>query len=874
MSSLSSTVSSDHWWQRITHTSVKNKILISSLMLAIMPVIAANTFLGERAIDEGTIIATDQTHKLLGALRDSKKEELINYFNGLKNELSAIAASSGTVQAMLNFERTLMDYSDDYGDREPPSALELEGYRKQLMRYYSREYSKFYAQKNAGERPDLKAIASGLDDVATALQFRYIKSNTQSVDEKDKMLEPIADRLPYDAFHKQNHPGYRKLIQKLGFRDLYLVDAKSSRIIYSVKKHSDYAMKLSGTALENTPLGRLYRRLKENPSLTFALENFNDYGPSYHALTGFAGVPVYETVAKDDTLRNIKKDAFYGQRLVGYLIVQLSDSVITDILTNHQGWADVGLGKTGEVYLVNEDNRLASDVRPFLEHREDFARNMKNKGISDTALEQMRVNGSSTGKIDIHSESVRRALQGASGIVNEVNYLGDKVLTAYSPISIYGLNWAILAQMSLREAMAPVAELKQAISSTAWTVALIVIFVAILLAIILARQLTRPLAVIEDTVKRLNEGDYDARCQLKTGDEYQSLGDAINAMVDERAEFLRSEEASKALNQNIIRVLEAVSELSERNLTVNVPVTEDIIGPVADSLNLMTEEISDMMRSVQKISDDVGASSDSLAHLADDVNTLSGEERKELVRMVNRLAEASQSLSDISEIARSSNDIAQQARQHVQLAHNTVGRAATGMHDIREVIHETEKRIKRLGERSQEISSITDIINTIAERTHVLSINASIQAAAAGDAGRGFSVVAEEVQRLAESSRHATAQIATLVKNIQIETLDASETMSRAIEQVVSGSKLADEARRIMRESDQITEQMAEAMARIARDSTEQANIGQSLRQDAEGLHGKSEQTSEKIRAQYQETRQLTNFALQLRQSIGSFKLS
>jgi methyl-accepting chemotaxis protein len=874
MSSLLSKNSSNWWWQRIMRTSVKNKILVSSLVLAVLPVIAANTFLGERAINKGTTIATDQAHQLLGALRDTKKTQLINYFDGLKNELSAIAGSSGTAQAEINFNDTLMDYSDDYGDREPPTALELKGYRKQLLSYYSGEYSEVFTQKSAGESLNMKALASGLDDVATALQFRYIKSNSLPVDEKEKLLEPISDQLPYDVFHKQNHPGYHKLINKLGFRDLYLVDAASSRIVYSVKKGSDYAMKLSGTALEQTPIGKLYQRLKENPSLEFAVENFTDYGPAYHALTGFAGVPIYETVAKDNTLRNIKSNAFYGQRLVGYLIVQLSDSVITDILTNHQGWANVGLGKTGEVYLINKDNKLASDVRPFLENQETFAARMKQKGVSDAVLDHMRTNGSSTGQLEINSASTKQALQGQSGIINESNYLGNEVVTAFTPISVYGLNWAILAQMSLRAAMAPVVALDQAISNTAWMVALIVIFIAIILAILLARQLTRPLGMIESTVNQLNQGYYNARCQVKTGDEYQSLGDAINAMVDERAEFLRSEEASKTLNKNIIQVLEAVSELSERNLTVNVPVTEDIIGPVADSLNLMTEEISDMMRSVQKISDDVGTSSESLAHLADDVHSLSTEERQKLEHMVSRLAEASHSLTDISEVARHSNEIAQNARQHVQQAHNTVGRAASGMHDIREVIHETEKRIKRLGERSQEISGITDIINTIAERTHVLSINASIQAAAAGDAGRGFSVVAEEVQRLAESSRGATAQIATLVKNIQIETLDASETMARAIEQVVSGSQLADEAGRIMHESDLITEQLAEAMERIAKDSTDQANIGQTLRQDAENLRGKSEQTSEKIRAQHQETGQLTSFALQLRQSIGSFKLS
>jgi len=857
--------------KKLGRLSVKTKILISSLTLAVIPVLVSNMFLGERAIHDSTVIATSQANQLLSALRDTKNAQLIDYLNSLKKQLSAVAASSGTIQATNDFSKTVLDF----GDIDPPSERELAGYSKAVRNYFTGDYSKAYSSLNAGEQVDIEKIMpkADVDTAFTWLQYRYVKLNPNKVGEKKKMLRNMLDQLPYDDHHARYHPGFSKLIEELDFRDLYLINIKSDRVVYSVNKGADYAMRLSGTQLEKTSIGKLYNRIKNNPDTAFAVEDFNDYIPDFHRLSGFAGVPIYETIKKNNTLTNIEKNDFYGKRLIGVLIVQFSDAVITNLLTNQQNWAGVGLGKTGEVYLANQNKKAASDLRPFLENADSFDKAMKLRGLTDDDIDRMKSNGSSAGAVEVHAKSVDLALSGKQGVIEEKNYLGQPVLTAYSLLNAYGLKWAILAQMGTKEALAPVQDMDEAITKTSWTVAAVVIVIAIMLAIFFARLITAPLESIEGTVRRLNKGQFEARCRITTGDEYQSLGDAIDTMVDERAQFLRSEEASKLLNKHIIKVLEAVSELSERNLTVNVPVTEDIIGPVADALNLMTEEISDMIRHVRKISDDVGTSSETLSHLAEDVDVLSKEERGELEKMVARLSDASHSLSEISEVATHSNNVAQKARDHVQQAHDTVKHAASGMHDIREVIHETEKRIKRLGERSQEISGITDIINTIAERTHVLSINASMQAAAAGEAGRGFSVVADEVQRLAESSRNATAQIATLVKNIQVETLDASETMSRTIEQVIAGTKLADEAGRIMQQSDEITAQLAETMHTIAKQSTDQANLGLELRKDAEGLRSKSEQTTSKIQAQNRETDQLTNFASQLQKSIATFKL-
>jgi methyl-accepting chemotaxis protein len=195
------------------------------------------------------------------------------------------------------------------------------------------------------------------------------------------------------------------------------------------------------------------------------------------------------------------------------------------------------------------------------------------------------------------------------------------------------------------------------------------------------------------------------------------------------------------------------------------------------------------------------------------------------------------------------------------------------MSEIRETIHETEKRIKRLGERSQEISGIVDIINNIAERTHVLALNASMQAAAAGEAGRGFSVVADEVQRLAESSRNATSQISALVKNIQVETNDTIATMDKTIEQVVDGSRLAERAGEQMKDTQDTTANLVKVVEQIAMASQQQARISNELREHALSIQSSSEETGRQLEEQVEETDRLVEYARQLIESVRVFTL-
>ena len=316
-----------------------------------------------------------------------------------------------------------------------------------------------------------------------------------------------------------------------------------------------------------------------------------------------------------------------------------------------------------------------------------------------------------------------------------------------------------------------------------------------------------------------------------------------------------------------------MSQLSQRDLTIKVPVTEDMTGPVADALNLLTDETAKVLRGVIRISEDVAVASDKVKAQSDTVIAVADDERQAVEQTATDLASAADAMKQIAELAQTCNATAETAMKTTQAALQTVTSTVNGINSTRDTIRETEKRIKRLGERSQEISGVVNLINTIAERTHILALNASMHAASAGEAGRGFAVVADEVQRLAENAREATSQISTLVSNIQIETADTASTMNTAISQVVDGSKLAEQAGDQMKRTQETTADLVAAVQQIASRSQDQARMSSELLSRAQQIQEGTRQTSQQLNEQTVQTTNLVWYARNLLSSVRVFRL-
>jgi len=392
--------------------------------------------------------------------------------------------------------------------------------------------------------------------------------------------------------------------------------------------------------------------------------------------------------------------------------------------------------------------------------------------------------------------------------------------------------------------------------------------------IIITRGITRSLDRLQQTVDDVAAGELEARAGLTTGDELGALGRAFDSMLDERlSTFSEAQRQNELLNRAVIDLLEAVYRLTQKDLTVKLPVTEDVTGPVADALNMMTAATVEVLQDVLAVAGSVADTSQRVKIQSDSVVAVAAEEQQQVEQAATDFAEASATMARIAVLAKHCDSAAVLAIQSTERAQKTVLGTVSGINNARDTIRETEKRIKRLGERSQEITRVVNLINTIAERTHILALNASMHAASAGEAGRGFVVVADEVQRLAESARQATLEISTLVNNIQTETADTAATMNEAISQVVAGSELAEQGGEQMNETREKTQGLVGMVQHIAKFSKVQAQTTQRLRVQAETIRESARQTGDKLRQQSSDTDRLVEYANRLMEAVSVFTL-
>ncbi|MFZ5502707.1 MAG: methyl-accepting chemotaxis protein [Pseudomonadota bacterium] len=334
-----------------------------------------------------------------------------------------------------------------------------------------------------------------------------------------------------------------------------------------------------------------------------------------------------------------------------------------------------------------------------------------------------------------------------------------------------------------------------------------------------------------------------------------------------------AEQNNKRTQDSILRLMNEMGDLADGDLTVHATVSEDITGAIADSVNYTTEElrklVSRIIVSADQMNNATKTVDEATRSLSASVDTQVREikEAEESVQLITRsIGEVDAAASKATEVGRQTLDVAAQGAQSVR---NTIA----GMDGIREQIQETAKRIKRLGESSQQIGEIVGLIADITEQTNVLALNAAIQAASAGEAGRGFSVVAEEVQRLAERSGEATKQIGLLVRAIQGDTQDAIAAMEKSTVGVVEGARLSDEAGQALQEIERVSNELSDLINSISVSTQMQNDMATEVAEVMQDILKISEQTSEGTKRTSGSVVQLASLTGDLKTSVSGFKL-
>jgi twitching motility protein PilJ len=358
---------------------------------------------------------------------------------------------------------------------------------------------------------------------------------------------------------------------------------------------------------------------------------------------------------------------------------------------------------------------------------------------------------------------------------------------------------------------------------------------------------------------------------------YQDL-DRRAAEADlQRAQAERLEQEANRTNDlnqaAILRLMNELQEVADGDLTIQATVTEDITGAIADSVNYTVEELRNLVSRINTTAELVAEASGRAQTISAGLQLASEQQSREIretgeavLRMAEQINEVSRSASESAQVAHQSLGAADQGRRAVQ-------NAILGMNGIRDQIQETAKRIKRLGESSQEIGEIIELISDITEQTNVLALNAAIQAASAGEAGRGFTVVAEEVQRLAERSAAATRQISQLIRTIQSDTQDAVAAMERSTAGVVAGTRLSDDAGNALAEIGRVSTRLASLIERISLTTSDQAASAGTVAHSIQRILLVTEQTSEGTQQTAGSILQLAELARELKNSVSRFRV-
>ena len=409
--------------------------------------------------------------------------------------------------------------------------------------------------------------------------------------------------------------------------------------------------------------------------------------------------------------------------------------------------------------------------------------------------------------------------------------------------------------------------------TTQMGIILLVALLAVSLVYWIWRGINAQVNTMTRTFARISDGDVRARAEVLGKDELGRLAISLNNMAENTLSLVQGREERDRIQNNITKLLEEVSGVADGDLTQEAEVTADLTGAIADSFNYMIAQLRQIISNVQRTTTQVTSSAADVRQTATNLAEGSEVQARQIVQASAAIAEMARSIQQVSQSATQATEVANKALQSAQGGGVTVRRTIDGMNAIRTQVQETAKRIKRLGESSQEIGEIVQLIGDIADRTSILALNASIQAAMAGDAGKGFGVVAEEVERLAERATEATKKISSLIKSVQGDTNEAIAAMEETTREVVGGSQLANEAGKRLDEIEAVSRQITVLVQSISELSRTQAQSSEAVSKNVAGISTYTQQTAAGAHQAEESIRRLADLAGELNSSLKRFKL-
>lgn len=390
----------------------------------------------------------------------------------------------------------------------------------------------------------------------------------------------------------------------------------------------------------------------------------------------------------------------------------------------------------------------------------------------------------------------------------------------------------------------------------------------------LSNKIAKPVNELVNYSQKFANGEYNSRPHIEGDDDFTVIAENFTRSSERISRAVHNHEAQEALQKSVTDFLTVVSQIARGDLTLRGRVTNDALGNVVDSVNYMLDNFAKVLERVRKAAVDVSSSANEILLSSEDMASGAVQQDQEITNTSSAVEELTVSMKQVSNNAEASAEAARRALDAAEQGNRSVRDTLEGMQRIRASVQATAKKIKSLGDRSLEISEIINVINDITEQTNLLALNAAIEAARAGEAGRGFAVVADEVRKLAEHSRTATKDIAGLIKAIQAETNEAVVVMEEGTKEVEVGARLADQAGKALEAISSVVRQSAELVQEISLASKQQVRGTEGVANAMQIISNITRQTSQGARQTARTVENMVKLSEQLNEALSQFRIS
>ncbi len=508
---------------------------------------------------------------------------------------------------------------------------------------------------------------------------------------------------------------------------------------------------------------------------------------------------------------------FVGGERMGTLILQMPIATINAMMTYNQKWVEAGLGETGETYLVGSDKKARSIPRTLVEDKAEYLTLLKSAGVSGDVIHAIDAKGTNIGFQEIDTVGTRAALAGEAGVQSYRNFHSMPVLAAYTPLNIPGLNWALMSEIDEEEAFHAVGEMNAKISGWSAGITVIMLVIAGVAGTLFAMSITNPIIKLAE----------------------------------------------------VIGIIDRDSDLSMR-IEVN---SKDEIGTMATSFNQMLEKLHDSMRNVGASTGQLAAAAEELSAITIETNNAIELQRTETDQVATAMNEMNATVQEVANSATNAAEAAHGADEESQGGRRVVQQTMDAIDKLAQDVEGTAGIIRRLEGETENIGSVLDVIRGIAEQTNLLALNAAIEAARAGEQGRGFAVVADEVRSLASRTQASTQEIQAMIETLQGEARNAVSAMEQGQERAQEGVSMAATAGESLAAITNAVASINDMNAHIASAAEEQSAVAEEINRNIVNISQVADQNSENSMQTSKASEELAHLASELQSLVAQFKV-